>query len=37
MGGNLMNPRWRERVLEVSLLSSATALEVAADEGVRAA
>jgi NTE family protein len=37
MGGNLMNPQRRERVLEVSLLSSATALEVAADEGVSAA
>ena len=37
MGGNLMNPRRRERVLDVSLLSSATALEAAADEGVRAA
>ena len=37
MGGNLMNPRRRARVLNVSLSTSATALEMAVDEGARAA
>jgi NTE family protein len=37
MGRNLMNPRRRGRVLDVSLLSSAAALEMAVDEGARAA
>ena len=37
MGGNLMNPRRRGRVLDVSLRTSATALELAVDEGARAA
>jgi NTE family protein len=37
MGGNLMNPRRRTRVLEVSLRTSAAALESAVDEGARAA
>jgi NTE family protein len=37
MGGNLMNPRRRGRVLDVSLLSSAAALETAVDEGAHAA
>ena len=37
MGGNMMNPRRRARVLEVALQTSATALETAVDEGVRAA
>jgi NTE family protein len=37
MGGNLMNPRRRARVLDVSLSTSAAALEMAVDEGARAA
>ncbi len=37
MGGNMMNPRRRARVLDMSLLSSAAALEMAVDEGARAA
>ncbi len=37
MGGNMMNPRRRARVLDVALRTSATALETAVDEGVRAA
>jgi NTE family protein len=37
MGGNMMNPRRRTRVLEVALRSSAAALESAVDEGARAA
>ena len=37
MGGNLMNPRRRSRVLEVSLRTSTAALESAVDEGARAA
>ena len=37
MGGNLMNPRRRARVLDVALRTSAAALESAVDEGARAA
>ena len=37
MGGNMMNPRRRARVLDVALRTSATALETAVDEGARAA
>jgi len=37
MGGNMMNPRRRTRVLEVALRTSAAALESAVDEGARAA
>ncbi len=37
MGGNLMNPRRRTRVLDVALRTSAAALESAVDEGARAA
>lgn len=37
MGGNLMNPRRRARVLEVALLTSTAALRTAVDEGARAA
>lgn len=37
MGGNLMNPRRRERVLATSLATSATAVDTAFDEGLRAA
>lgn len=37
MGGNLMNPRRRARVLDVALRTSAEALESAVDEGARAA
>ncbi|HVL82773.1 MAG TPA: hypothetical protein VM367_00540 [Pseudonocardia sp.] len=36
MGGNLMNPRWRARVLEVSAETSAAAL-AAVDAGPEAA
>jgi NTE family protein len=37
MGGNMMNPRRRARVLDVALRTSVTALETAVDEGARAA
>jgi NTE family protein len=37
MGGNMMNPRRRARVLDVALRTSATAVEMAVDEGARAA
>ena len=37
MGGNLMNPRRRTRVLDVALQTSTAALESAVDEGARAA
>jgi len=37
MGGNMMNPRRRARVLDVALRTSATALDSAVDEGARAA
>jgi NTE family protein len=37
MGGNLMNPRRRARVLDVALRTSEAALESAVDEGARAA
>jgi NTE family protein len=37
MGGNMMNPRRRARVLDVALRTSAAALESAVDEGARAA
>lgn len=37
MGGNLMNPRRRSQVLDVSLSTSATSLDMAVDEGARAA
>jgi NTE family protein len=37
MGGNLMNPRRRERVLDTALRTSGVALDAALDEGLRAA
>jgi NTE family protein len=37
MGGNLMNPRRRERVLDTALRTSGAALDAALDEGLRAA
>lgn len=37
MGGNLMNPRRRARVLDLALLTSKAALRTAVDEGARAA